>query len=79
MARSSSPTMVLDFEDFEDLESLIEKSAHAAIGAITGWEIEFMTDIARNYTKAKERIRLTGKQWEVLKRVGNKLGVDLQH
>lgn len=56
-------------------ESLVD-IARESPGKLTQWERDFVADVGQRFEEQRERFRCSEKQWDILRRIGNKLGVE---
>lgn len=55
-------------------ERLFEITGDAP-GKLSAWEQDFITDVGARFEAQRENFRCSEKQWEILTRIGKKLGV----
>ena len=59
----------------EFFDRLID-TARDSTGKLTTWEQDFITDIGNRFEAYRERFTCSAKQWEIISRIGRKLGVE---
>ena len=69
---------LMDFEDWEDLELVIQKCALDTEGLATGFQTTFITDFAERYRKFGERLHVSIKQWKIVRDIARLYGVEVQ-
>ena len=66
------PNQVMEPEDYEELTDILQ-AAEELDSRLTPWEVTFVTDFQERVEKWEQRIHISEKQWQILRRIKEKV------